>query len=473
MGDLHRSRWRGWIYCQDVLFPKIQEVASAAWSTYSKPVPSSCNELLALFLQCCCITALIGGLFYNWLFASLEYPSHLSAATAAFFSFLLLVALFLVHPFRCMFTIIVPTIGTKQGRKLLLSTCFMIVAVNITPNIMENIKTILQVIKCICKNSSESLLNSTALLGKASWEFGHHIKPVFDNLLVWKPMNGPFQLLVDRNTSVIRQQLGLAGQKIKEDFSAAELLVKGAVLISNRVVAGFFMFFLFFESAWYVKSYLTNLQFDNIYITKKLECLAVEKETTNLLACLPKNLIKSTGLKLSREETMVCLMRMMLLTLVLLLTVVIIATDHIAFYLADTAMKEVVKLPTVPVTLNIKYNAKVNIVPFLSSLFLYGGPTAVDFQRSYHQNLTFVSADCTRKLASPPNNSVALVVGLLFCIIYAMIFLETYAHRLCRKISASFFESQEEQRVYYLYSKLLKTYKKKEQEAFSERKAVL
>uniref|UniRef100_A0A8C3SAF5 Osteoclast stimulatory transmembrane protein n=1 Tax=Chelydra serpentina TaxID=8475 RepID=A0A8C3SAF5_CHESE len=430
----------------DNLFPKIQEVMLDAWSAYSKPVPSSCSELLTLFLQCCCIAVLTGGLFYNWMFSSLEYPFHLSSAIAVSFSLLLLLILFLVHPIRCMFTIIIPTLGTKQGRRLLLSTCFMIVAVNIIPNIMDNIKTILQVIKCICKNSSDSLLNSTTLLGK--------------------PRNGHFQYTVDHSSSLVREQVLIASQKIKDDFSAVELLVKQTLLVANRVAAGFFLFYLLFESAWYLKSYLTNLRFDNIYITKKLEGLAVDKKAAHLLTRSPKKLIRSTGLKLSREEMVMCLLRMMLLTLVLMLTAVIIATDHIAFHLADTAVNEVAQFPSVPITLNIKYDAKISILPFIWKIFngvISGEKSIANFERTYQQNLTFISADCTMKLPSPPNNFVALAVGMLYCIIYAMIFLETYAQRLCRKISASFFERQEEHRVQYLYRELLRKHKKEQQ----------
>ncbi|XP_077688631.1 osteoclast stimulatory transmembrane protein [Eretmochelys imbricata] len=461
-------RLRVQIYCQENLFPKIQEVVLNAWSAYSKPVPSSCSELLTLFLQCCCIALLTGGLLYNWMFSSLEYSFHLSFATAVSFSLLLLLILFLVHPIRCMFTIIIPTLGTKQGRRLLLSTCFMIVAVNILPNIMDNIKTILQVIKCICKDSSDSLLNSTTLLGKASMQFGHQIKEVTDKMAdnSLKPRNGHFQYAVNHSSSLVRDQVLIASQKIKDDFSAVELLVKQALLVANRVAAGFFLFYLLFESAWYLKSYLTNLQFDNIYITKKLEDLAVDKKAAHLLTCSPKKLIRSTGLKLSREEKMVCLVRMMLLTLVLMLTAVIIATDYIAFHLADTAMNEVAQFPRVPITLNIKYDAKINILPFIWKIFngvTSGEQSIVNFERTYQQNLTFISADCTIKRPSPPNNFVALAVGMLYCIIYAMIFLETYAQRLCRKISASFFERQEEQRVHHLYKELLRKHNKEQQ----------
>ncbi|XP_032623267.1 osteoclast stimulatory transmembrane protein [Chelonoidis abingdonii] len=468
---------RVWSYCQGNLFPKIQEVMLDAWSAYSKPVPSSCSELLTLFLQCCCIAVLTGGLLYNWMFSSLEYPFHLSSAIAVSFSLLLLLILFLVHPVRCMFTIIIPTLGTKQGRRLLLSTCFMTVAVNTIPNIMDNIKTILQVIKCICKNYSESLLTSTILLGKASMQFGHQVKEVTDKMAdnFLMPRNGHFQYAVDHSHSWVREQMLIASQKIKDDISAVELLVKQALLVANRVAAGFFLFYLLFESAWYLKSYLTNLRFDNIYITKKLKVWAVDKKAAHLLTSSPKKLITSTGLKLSREEMMLCLVRMMLPSLVLMVTVVIIATDYIAFYLADTAMNEVAQFPTVPITLNIKYDVKINALPFIGKIFngvISGEQSIVNSERTYQQNLTFISADCTMKRPSPPNNFVVLAVGMLYCIIYAMILLETYVQRLRRKISASFFERQEDQRVQYLYRVLLRKHNKKEQQPLQKLRGI-
>ncbi|NXK54525.1 OCSTP protein, partial [Chauna torquata] len=452
------------------------------WSLYSKPVPADGRELWALFLQCSCITAVIGGLFYNWLYASLEYSWHLSVALAVSFSLLLLLTLFLVHPARCVFSMIMPTLGTKQGRKLLLSTCVMIVAVNITPNIISNIKTILQVIKCICKNSSESFLNSTALLGTASWEFGEEIQTAVDYANIWRPMNGHFKFSLLKNSSLINQQMHLAGEKVRRDFLAVEVLVKDSVRAGNKLVAGFSMLYLCFESAWYLKNYLTKLRFDNFYITKKLERLAVDRKATHLLVGSSKNLIRPTGLKLSREEVMLCLVQALHLTVALMLMLVVVAMDHLAFSVADTAVRKVAQFSVVPVTLSIKYRvitgrfgfvhtpfnlllsvfqAKIRTLPFLSKLFQFPDKESSlrDFERSYHHYLTFSSAHCGISPPTPPSPSVLLVVGLLFCIIYATVFLETYARRLCRKIAASFFESREEERALYLYSKLSRKHK--------------
>ncbi|XP_009325113.1 PREDICTED: osteoclast stimulatory transmembrane protein [Pygoscelis adeliae] len=445
---------RARVYCEDLLFPKVRRTAADLWSVYSKPVPANGRELWTLFLQCSCVTVVIGGLFYNWMFASLEYSWHLSTAMAISFSLLLLLSLFLVHPARCVFSMIMPTLGTKQGRKLLLSTCIMIVVVNVTPNIISNIKTILQVIKCICKNSSESLLNSTALLESASWEFGDAIQENVHSVNIYRPMNGHFQFSLLKNSSLIYQQMHLAGEKIGRDFLAVEVLVKDTVRVGNKLVAGFSMLYLCFESTWYLKNYLTNLRFDNFYITKKLERLAVDRKAAHLLVGSSKNLIRPTGLKLSREEVMLCLVQAMLLTVALMLMLVVMAMDHFAFSVADTAVKKAAQFSTVPVALSIKYNVSAGLPQEELPL--------QNFERSYHHYLIFSSAHCRISPPTPPNPSVLLVVGLLFCILYAIIFLETYAHRLCRKIAGSFFESWEEKRALYLYKKLSRKHKEEQ-----------
>ncbi|NWH36258.1 OCSTP protein, partial [Chloropsis hardwickii] len=434
------------------------------WWIYSKPVPAGGRELCTLFLQCSCITAVIGGLFYNWMFASLEYSWHLSVAVAVSFSLLLLLTLFLVHPARCVFSMIMPTLGTKQGRKLLFSTCIMIAVVNITPNIISNIKTILQVIQCIWKNSSDSFLNSTALLEKVSWEFGDAVQETIPSM--YKPMNGHFRFSLLQNSSLIYHKMHLAGEKISREFLSVEVLVKDSIRVANRLAAGFFMLYLCFESTWYLKNYLTNLSFDNFYITKKLERLAADRRAAHLLVCSSKKLIRPTGLKMSWEEVGQCLVRAMLVTVALMLLLVLVAMDHFAFSVADTAVTKAAQFSVVPVTLSVKYKVSSGV----SCPALCGDPALcpfrevvvgiADFNKTYQHHLIFSSAQCRISPPRPPNPSVLLVVGLLFCILYGTVFLETYARRLCRGIAASFFQSCEEKRVLHLYRKLSRRHRK-------------
>ncbi|XP_018772767.3 osteoclast stimulatory transmembrane protein [Serinus canaria] len=462
LGHFTATGIRARVYCEDFLLPKVHRTMADLWWIYSKPVPADGRELWTLFLQCSCITAVIGSLFYNWMFASLEYSWHLSVAMAISFSLLLLLTLFLVHPARCVFSMIMPTLGTKQGRKLLFSTCIMIAVVNITPNIISNIKTILQVIQCICKNSSDSLLNSTALLEKVSWEFGEAIQEATHS--IYKPMNGHFRFSLFQNSSLIYQKMHLAGEKISREFLSVEVLVKDSVRVANRLAAGFFMLYLCFESTWYLKNYLTNLRFDNFYITKKLERLAVDRRAAHLLVGSSKKLIRPTGLKLSREEVVLCLLQAMLVTVALMLMLVLVAMDHFAFSVADTAVRKAAQFSAVPVTLSIKYKAEMGITPFLFKLFWRPSEALLlrDFNRTYHHHLIFSSARCRISPPRPPNPSVLLVVGLLFCILYGTVFLETFARRLCRGIAASFFPACEEERVLHLYGRLARRHRREQ-----------
>nr|XP_014125530.1 osteoclast stimulatory transmembrane protein [Zonotrichia albicollis] len=465
LGHLTATGMRARVYCEDFLFPKVHRTMAELWGIYSKPVPADSRELCTLFLQCSCITAVIGGLFYNWMFASLEYSWPLSVAIAISFSLLLLLTLFLVHPARCVFTMIMPTLGTKQGRKLLFSTCIMIAVVNITPNIISNIKTILQVIQCICKNSSDSLLNSTALLQKVSWEFADAVQEATHP--IYKPMNGHVHFSLLQNSSLIYQKMHLAGEKISREFLSVEVLVKDSVRAANRLAAGFLMLYLCFESTWYLKNYLTNLRFDNFYITKKLERLAMDRRAAHLLVGSSKKLIRPTGLKLTREEAVLCLVQAMLVTVALMLMLVLVAMDHFAFSVADTAVRKAAQFSAVPVTLSIKYKAEMRIVPFLYKLF-WRPPEALllrDFDKTYHHQLIFSSAQCRISPPGPPSPSVLLVVGLLFCILYGSALLEPLARRLCRAIAASFFQGREDERVLHLYGKLARRHSKEQSPA--------
>lgn len=117
----------------------------------------------------------------------------------------------------------------------------------------------------------------------------------------------------------------------------------------------------------------------------------------------------------------------------------------------------------IPATTHLQAHTSLNLLFSLFQAeidFLKISLPVKDVDRSYHHSLTFSSASCRISPPIPPNPSVLLVVGLLFCIIYATVFLETYAHRLCRKISASFFESREDERARYLYGKLSRQHRK-------------
>ncbi|XP_043836912.1 osteoclast stimulatory transmembrane protein [Dromiciops gliroides] len=427
--------------------PKAQALLRAAWEVYSKPVPASCGQLLIQLLLCALISGAAGGLAYNWLAVSLLYPARTSATGAMACGFLLFLALGLVHPARCLLAITVPTLGTRQGRRLLLSSGFAELATRVVPNILANVGATTQVLRCVAQGSLESLLNST-----------HQLKAATEALdqAAGRPGDRGLSLESPSNYSALYFQMLVATQRVYEDVSALEVLVRGLALGTNRVLAGVFILSLLSESMWYLKGYLTNLQFDNLYTSKQLEQLLRQSQDSPQDASPPALGLRLTGLKLSRAELLHCLFRLAFLGMPLGAMAVIVVADYVAFLLAHMAVDWAQRLPTLPIHLSIKYDAKYTVLAFVSFIFnqLSEERSLEIYQDTYKWELRFTSASCRLHPAHPPQYTAALAAGTLFLFASATVFLETYARRLGHRVAASFFQAQEEQRARYLFSRL-------------------
>ncbi|XP_031750059.1 osteoclast stimulatory transmembrane protein [Xenopus tropicalis] len=424
--------------------PWVLSPLKNAWSAYSNPIPKNKTQLLWLIVLCCVISIAIGLLLHIWLFSSLHYHTLLTVVLSSVVSTIIFFILVLMHPIRCIVTIMMPVMGTKQGRRLLLSSCFMLIAFKIIPNIIANMRAVFRTLGCLSQHSSERLLNSTFFFQTMTSDT-NDIVTEMKNLLSSKKSD--VKISAHTKTSLVADHILQITDNVKKDLMAVELLFKDGVLISNRILAGIFIMVLLFNATWYLKWYLTDLKFDNLYITEKLEKLALEKDGSHLLTASRVKLIRSTGLKLSRREIFHCIIRSLILVSFVMFTTVVIATDHITYQFALTVGEWVVKVPSVPIVFEIDY---------LITYYVLRGVFSKNHgnSRSFHWNMTFVSSQC-RTQATPPDDSVAITVVIICGVIFAMILMEAYAQRLCRKISASFYKQREDQRVSYLFQKIL------------------
>lgn len=316
-----------------------------AWNAFSQPVPISCSELLTQLLLCASLAGVIAGLLHYWLVSSQLYPQGPPALVTTVCGLLVFLSLGLVPPIRCLFALSVPTLGSEQGRRLLLSYSVANLAVAVVPNVLANVGAAGQVLSCVTEGSLESLLNTTYQLGLASQALGPASQAGSRSLAFG----------AQGNSSAFRLHMHTAAQQILEDFSGLEFLTHAA-LGTRRVVTGLFMLGLLGESAWYLHRYLTDLRFDNIYATRRLVQQLTQAGATHLLASPPPWLLQAAQPKLSHEELLSCLLRLGLLALLLVATAVTAATDYGAFLLAQAAVTWAQKLPTVPVTLMVKYD---------------------------------------------------------------------------------------------------------------------
>ena len=271
--------------------------------------------------------------------------------------------LVLVPPARCLFALSVPTLGTEQGRRLLLSWSTATLTIAVVPNILANLRATGQVLRCVTEGSLESLLNTTHWLQTASQALNPDGQAGSQGLTLQAQGDSAaaFRLHVLRVT-----------QQVLEDFSGLESSARVVALGTQRVVTGLFMLGLLLDSAWYLHRYLTDLRFDNIYATRQLTQRLAEVGATHLTASPPAWLLWAAQPRLSQAELLSCLVRLGLFTLLLMAMAVTVAMDYVAFLLAQAAVDWARELPAVPVTLTIKYNVSVVTGRFEQSHFLEG-----------------------------------------------------------------------------------------------------
>ncbi|XP_027631539.1 osteoclast stimulatory transmembrane protein [Tupaia chinensis] len=439
-------QWRFWHLGLCKALASLQ----ATWNAFSQPVPASCGQLLTQLLLCGSLAAAATGLAHRWLVSSLFYSLQSSAIVATVCGFLVFLGLGLVPPVRCLFALMVPTLGTEQGRRLLLSYSTATLVIAVVPNILANVGAAGQVLRCVTEGSLESLLNTTHQLHAAS----RALDPVGhagSRGLTLKP---------EGNGSTLRLHMLKATQQILEDFSGLESLAQAAALGIQQVVTGLFLLGLLVESAWYLHHYLTDLRFDNIYATQQLAQRLAQAQASHLLAPPPAWLLWAARLKLSQGELLSCLLRLGLLTLLLVATAVMAAADHVAFLLAQAAVDWAQKLPTVPITLTVQYDAVYTVLGFVP--FLFNQPPQenpfLSSHSSYQWELRFTAAGCHLLPAQRPRAAAPLVAGALQLLAGCTLLLDTYARRLRHAIAASFFTAQEARRIRYLHARLQRRY---------------
>ncbi|XP_055964432.1 osteoclast stimulatory transmembrane protein [Sorex fumeus] len=415
----------------------------AAWLTFSQPVPASCGQLLTQLLLCSCLAVAAASLAHQWLVSSLLCPAGPSATAAAVCGLLLFLLLGLVPPARCLFALSVPALGTKQGRRLLLSCSSATLATSAVPSVLANLGAVGRVMRCVTEGSMENLLNTTHQLHSAARALdasGHRAVSV-------QPQG---------DASAFHAHMLRVTHQVLADFSDLESLARGTAVGVQRLAGGLFALGLLVDSAQYLHHYLTDLRFDNIYGTRQLVRRLEQAGDTHLVAPPPPWLLWAARPRLTPQELLNCLPQLATLIPFLLATALTAATDHVTFLLAQAAVGWARELPVVPATLTVQYNATYTVLGFIP--FLFNQPPAespfVSTQQTLEWELRFTSPTCPLLAPQPPGTAAPLAAGALQLLAGSAVLLETYAGRLRHAIAASFFPDHEAQRVRHLHARL-------------------
>ncbi|KAG9338150.1 hypothetical protein JZ751_027018 [Albula glossodonta] len=233
---------------------------------YCKPRPRNSKELAGLFFLCFSIVVSTGGLLYCWMAFTLKYDPSLSIIVAVVWVAILAPALVLVHPFRCAFTIIIPSLGTKQGRKILLSVALTMLVASCIPSMVNNIKVVGEMIKCSTVVTAEEIVRSQTMVKSALSDMRETLKSVPQLL----DISSQLHLQNSADIKELKRKLKEASDELVEDIDSKQNIVESTTDDTKKVIAMVFILALFGGSARYVIGYLTDPRYDNLYLTHRL-----------------------------------------------------------------------------------------------------------------------------------------------------------------------------------------------------------
>ncbi|MEQ2283327.1 hypothetical protein AMECASPLE_010131 [Ameca splendens] len=387
----------------------------------------------------------------------------------------MLLVSFLCHPLRCVLTMILPTVCTKQGRKLLISASIMILVLNVIPNITVNIGAVARILKCTAEGFTRTLLNSSEPFNEAKRDLVEEaIRVRREDLSIVTNLR-TLDHFTHVDVSEVKSTFAKVIGQIEVNFSHARNLLREYKLLSNRVLATIFVALLVIESARYLKSFLTSVQFDNGFISTAL----LQKTSPEGKKQHAKDKIRVPNCKITSQECTSSFISLVIVTLYFIAITLIVVLDHVVYHIVQMIVPWVLDFP--PTTAAINVNYKVKFLPLQLCIFLQFIMFSFNVLFFLLQVNWFPPAFCiipqscvTRELinfhkdykwtfnpepslcdvtTSAPKLPVAVLLGCFWMMSYFLVFLEVYARRLRRKICASFFREQEERRRAYLTKK--------------------
>uniref|UniRef100_A0A8C7IJH3 Osteoclast stimulatory transmembrane protein-like n=1 Tax=Oncorhynchus kisutch TaxID=8019 RepID=A0A8C7IJH3_ONCKI len=389
---------------------RLSSMLTFQWGVYSKPSPANTLEVFILFCFCLIIGAAIGGLLHVWMVYSLNYQPFPSMVVSSTWGCIVVLLLLLLHPVRCVLSISVPSLGTKQGRKILISTALVIVVTSCIPNMTRNLSRSVDMIKCSSHSTAERILASTSQVNNAL----HDMKDFIGSIP--RIVNSERFLQIEQKVDVEEMKMDIrnASARLKAEFKAMQDTLEVTGHVAQKVIASSFIMLLLGSSA----SYLVR-----------------------------KRLVRTRGWRMTQRELRRCLWGGTILGFYCLICALVLGLDHLIYSVLQTSLSWAQDIPEVKTTISLHVKITVLIIGLIRK------PVG-EMNKEYRYRILLLPPDCVRPL-SPPDPSVLSTTAALFLTALVMILGEVFSRRIRRKICSSFYRDREEERALYLRDKIL------------------
>ncbi|XP_068942055.1 DC-STAMP domain-containing protein 2 [Petaurus breviceps papuanus] len=215
------------------------------------------------------------------------------------------------------------------------------------------------------------------------------------------------------------------------------------------------LIFLYLQALFYRYYYLTQDNFDNIYITNRfirMDTLRVQAGLPSVLPLSPRECTRYIwpgSLYLSRMERLHYTLATFTLIRHLLVVLLLVVLDYAIFWLLDLArywlQGEIVARNPVLVSVTVQGTGYVGQI--------YRDLVSV-FDILQQGNITILSRRCLLR-TSEPNYKSYILIGLMYGLCFFVTLFGSYVGRMSRIICASYYPSREQERISFLYNNLL------------------
>ncbi|XP_078073259.1 dendritic cell-specific transmembrane protein-like [Mustelus asterias] len=407
------------------------------------------KNILCLLSLCFLMGLGASGILYVCLQA-LQCSLLVTLAVCGTFAVVTSGALFLSKYFRCFILIFLISCGTQQGRNALITAGTSVVLYNCALNSFLNLRRLVESLEC----NLENMLPSVSDLLKKYIHVIYWIREQMQHLPTNYFVKFEDYLKIEHNIEDDALKINLNATRINLEILANCIISRldrfSHICKSAMLIMGILLILVF--TWFYTKRFLTNIKFENIYVTNqflKFDEKQKEQGKPHLLQLTRKErkcFIKIPALHLSEKEWKTMARFSAPIFSNICIWTIIIMLDYGLFLLISSIKYHLDRLPPLNITMNFEFSAETKFVNVR-----VGSHTSTE-TFSYETHLS--KGDCitqsTLSITKVWIPLVALIAALLLLTLFSAKF--TILKVL---VLSSFYAEMEKRRIEFLHEKIL------------------